>query len=171
MDLKSRIEAVLFVTGRALKIEEISEILETDVQETEAAMLDLIYDYSCRAGALEIDDENGYIIQIKEEYSDIAYKLCPIDISEAVLKTLAVIALKEPIRQSSLKELRGSNIYEHVKELEDKGLITKYREKNSRAHYLKTTPKFFEYFKIKGSAEKLSGADNELLSELLELKK
>jgi len=171
MELKSRIEAVLFVTGRALSLEEISKILETEEEETQNAMLDLIYDYSSREGALEIDDENGYIIQVKEEYSDIAYKLCPVDISEAVLKTLTVIKLKEPIRQSELKDLRGSNAYEHVKELEEKGLISRYKDKNGRSYNLKTTPKFLEYFKIKSGAEVLSEMDNARLSELLELKK
>lgn len=171
MSLKSRIEAVLFVTGKAVTIEEIAKILETDEQETESAMLDLIYDYSSREGALEIDDENGYIIQVKEEYSDITDKLCPVDISPAVLKTLTVIALKEPIRQSELKELRGANAYEHIKELIDKGLITRHKDKNGRSFNIKTTPKFLEYFKIKGNAEVLSKMDNNRLSELLELNK
>ncbi len=175
MELKSRIEAVLFVTGKAVTIEEISKILETDEQEIESAMLDLIYDYSSRDGALEIDDENGYIIQVKEEFSDITDKLCPVDISNAALKTLSVIALKElkkePVRQSELKELRGANAYDHIKELIAKGLISRYKDKNGRSFNLKTTPKFLEYFKIKGNAEILSKMDNERLSELLELKK
>ena len=171
MELKSRIEAVLFVTGRAVSIEEIAKILETDEQETESAMLDLIYDYSSRDGALEIDDENGYIIQLKEEFSDITNKLCPVDISTAALKTLTVIALKEPIKQSELKELRGSNAYEHIKELTGKGLISRHKDKDGRSFILKTTPKFLEYFKLKGSAQGLSKLDNNRLSELLELKK
>ena len=174
MELKSRIEAVLFVTGKAVTIEEIANILETDAQETEEAMLDLIYDYSSRDGALEIDDENGYIIQVKEEFSDITNKLCPVDISSAVLKTLTVIALKElkePIRQSDLKELRGSNAYEHVQELVKQGFVSRHKDKNGRSFILKTTPKFLEYFKIKGNADILSKMDNDRLSELLELKK
>ena len=174
MELKSRIEAVLFVTGKAVTIEEIANILETDAQETEEAMLDLIYDYSSRDGALEIDDENGYIIQVKEEFSDITNKLCPVDISSAVLKTLTVITLKElkePIRQSDLKELRGSNAYEHVQELVKQGFVSRHKDKNGRSFILKTTPKFLEYFKIKGNADILSKMDNDRLSELLELKK
>lgn len=35
MDLKSRIEAVLFVTGRAVDLKEIAKILETDEQEVD----------------------------------------------------------------------------------------------------------------------------------------
>ena len=171
MDLKSRIEAVLFVTGRAVDLKEIAKILETDEQEVEDAMLALIVDYSSRDGALEIDDENGYIIQVKDEYMDIVEKLCPVDISNAVLKTLTVIALKEPIRQAELKELRGSTAYEHVQELVDKGLISRKKDKNGRSYNLKTTEKFAEYFKIKGNSEILSKMETKKLSELLELNK
>ncbi len=170
MDLKSRIEAVLFVTGRAVDLKEIAKILDEDELKVEDAMLSLIVDYSSRGGALEIDDENGYILQVKDEYMDIVEKLCPVDISNAVLKTLTVIALKEPIRQSELKELRGSNAYEHVQELLDKGLISRKKDKNGRSYNLKTTPKFTEYFKIKGNFEELSKLESKRLSELLELK-
>ncbi len=171
MDLKSRIEAVLFLTGKAIDLKEISRILEADEVEVEDALLALIVDYSSRDGALEIDDENGYIIQVRNEYMDIVEKLCPVDISNAVLKTLTVIALKEPIRQAELKDLRGSGAYEHVQELVDKGLISRKKDKNGRSYNLKTTPKFAEYFKIKGNSEILSKMESKKLSELLELSK
>ena len=171
MDLKARIEAVLFVTGKAVQLKEIAEILEADEMEVEDAMLSLIMDYASREGALEIDDENGYIIQVKDEYMDIVEKLCPIDISNAVLKTLLVIALKQPIRQSLLKELRGSTAYDHVAELVEKGMISRKKDANGRSYNLKTTPKFAEYFKIKGNAEILSKVEMSKLSEILELNK
>ena len=171
MDLKARIEAVLFVTGRAVELKEIATILEADEQEVEDAMLALIVDYSSREGALEIDDENGYIIQVKDEYMDIVEKLCPVDISNAVLKTLTVIALKEPIRQSVLKDLRGSTAYDHVSELVEKGLVSRKKDKNGRSYNLKTTPKFAEYFKIKGNSEILSKLEMNKLFEILELNK
>lgn len=171
MDLKARIEAVLFVTGKAVQLKEIAEILEADEMEVEDEMLSLIMDYASRDGALEIDDENGYIIQVKDEYMDIVEKLCPIDISNAVLKTLLVIALKQPIRQSLLKELRGSTAYDHVAELVEKGMISRKKDSNGRSYNLKTTPKFAEYFKIKGNAEILSKVEMSKLSEILELNK
>lgn len=160
--LKSRIEAVLFTTAQALSVHEIAEILEEENDETvEEALLELIMDYSSRDGALEIDDENGYILQVKEEHMDIVEKLCPVELKPAVLRTLSVIALKEPIRQTVLKELRGSNAYEHVQELVEKGLISKTKDKNGRSYNLKTTPKFTEYFKLKG--------DTRALAKILEL--
>lgn len=155
-NLKSRIEAVLFTTAKALQAKEIAEILCEQPDTVEEALLELIMDYSSRDGALEIDDEDGYILQVKNEHMDIVEKLCPVELKPATLKTLTVIALKEPIRQSYLKELRGSNAYEHVQELIEKGLISKKRDKNGRSFNLKTTQKFSEYFKLKGDAKTLA---------------
>ena len=161
--LKSRVEAVLFTTARVLQIADIAEILETeDLEAVEEAMLDLIMDYSTRDGALEIDDENGYILQVKEEHMDIVEKLCPVELSKPVLKTLTVIALKGPIRQSVLKEYR-SNAYEHIAELVEKGLVSKTRDKNGRSFNVATTPKFAEYFKLKGDLRSLMNQDIETL--------
>jgi segregation and condensation protein B len=154
--LKARIEAVLFTTAKALQTKEIAEILEETNENIEEAILELIMDYASRTGALEIDDENGYILQVKTEHMDIVEKLCPVELKPSVLKTLTVIALKEPLRLSYLKELRGSNAYEHVQELVEKGLIAKNKDKNGRSYNLKTTAKFAEYFKLKGDAKSLA---------------
>ena len=164
VSLKSRIEAVLFTTARVLQIPDIAEILETeDLEAVEEAMLELIMDYATRDSALEIDDENGYILQVREEHMDIVEKLCPVEISKPVLKTLTVIALKEPIRQSELKLYR-SNAYEHIAELVEKGLVAKTRDKNGRSFNVSTTPKFAEYFKLKGDLRMLMKQD---IDELL----
>lgn len=164
-NLKSKVEAVLFVTAKAMQPIEISEILKVPVEDVESALLDLMFDYSSRDGALEIDDEDGYILQVKAEHLDIVEKLCPVDLKPAVVKTLTVIALKEPIRQTELKELR-SNAYEHIQELIEKGLISRTKDKNGRSYNLKTTPKFAEYFKLKGDAKTLA----KLLDTTKELK-
>ena len=155
MSLKARIEAVLFITAQALEVQDIAEILKEEPEVVEEALLDLIMDYSAREGALEIDDENGYILQVKQDYMDIVEQLCPVELKPSVLKTLTIIALKEPIRQSYLKELR-SNAYENVAELLKMGLISRQKDKNGRSFNLRTTPKFKEYFKLKGDAKTLA---------------
>ncbi len=155
INLKAKVEAVLFITARAMQPVEIAELLNIEEDKIENALLELMFDYSSRDGPLEIDDEDGYIIQVKEEHLDIVEKLCPVDIKPSVAKTLLIIALKEPIRQSYLKELR-SNAYEHVTELLEKGFISRTKDKNGRSYNLKTTPKFAEYFKLKGDAKTLA---------------
>lgn len=162
-ELKSKVEAVLFVTSKTLQAEDIAVILDVDKEQVEEALLELIMDYSARDGALEIDDEDGYILQVKAEHMDIVELLCPIEIKPAVLKTLTVIALKEPIRQAQLKEIRGANAYEHVQELVDLGMISKNKDKNGRSFNLRTTKKFSEYFKLKG--------DSKALSKLIDMEK
>ena len=164
MTLKARIETVLFVTAKAMEVKEIAEILGEEEETVEMALLDLIMDYSAREeSALEIDDEAGYILQVKEDYMDIVEKLCPTEMKPAVLKTLTVIALKEPIRQSALVDLRGSTAYDHIAELLEKGMISKTKDKNGRSFNLRTTEKFAEYFKLKG--------DTKTLAKILDLDK
>ena len=152
--LKSKIEAVLFITSKAMQPFEIAQIIDIPEEEVEQALLDLMFDYSSRNGALEIDDEDGYIIQVKAEHMDIVEKLCPVELKPAVLKTLTVIALKEPIRQSYLKEIRPS-AYDHIAELLEQGLISRTKDKNGRSFNIKTTKKFQEYFKLKGDIKAL----------------
>lgn len=161
--LKSRIEAVLFVAANPMSIKEIAQILNQEEVDIEEALLNLMFDYQSSDGALEIDDENGYILQVKKEHLDIVEKLCPVELRGAVLKTLSVIALKEPIRLTYLKELRGADSYNHVNELVEKGLISKTKDKNGRSFNLKTTPKFSEYFKLKG--------DTQTLAKILDIEK
>ena len=161
--LKSRIEAVLFVAANPMSIKEIAQVLNQEEVDIEEALLNLMFDYQSSDGALEIDDENGYILQVKKEHLDIVEKLCPVELRGAVVKTLSVIALKEPIRLTYLKELRGTDSYNHVNELVEKGLITKTKDKNGRSFNLKTTPKFSEYFRLKG--------DTQTLAKILDIEK
>jgi len=153
-NLKSKIEAILFITSKAMQPIEIAELLGIEEEVAQEALLDLMFDYSSREGALEIDDEDGYIIQVKAEHMDIVEKLCPVELSPAVIKTLTVIALKEPIRQSYLKEIRPS-AYEHIAELLEQGLISRSKDKNGRSFNIRTTKKFQEYFKLKGDIKAL----------------
>jgi segregation and condensation protein B len=154
MSLKARVEATLFVTGRAMNIKEISDTLKSPVDHVEEALLELIYDYNSREGALEVDDADGYIIQVKEDYSDIVEQLIPINMSASVLKTLSAIAIKQPVLQSELVNIRGISAYDHINILLEEQLITK--KPKGKSFLLKTTPKFNEYFKISGDTKDLA---------------
>ena len=69
INLKAKVEAVLFITARAMQPVEIAELLNIEEDKIENALLELMFDYSSRDGALEIDDEDGYIIQVKRRAS------------------------------------------------------------------------------------------------------
>lgn len=154
LQMKGRIEAVLFMTGKALSLKEIADMIAADLFSTEQALLELINDYAFREhSALEIDDTDGYILQIREDYGDIVNKMIPVEISPAALRTLSAIAIKAPLMQSELIELRGATAYDHIAELLSKKLISKRRE--GRTFVLNTTKTFNTYFKLKGEKREL----------------
>ena len=70
----------------------------------------------------------------------------PKEIEAPLIRTLAIIAYKQPIKQSDLVEIRGNKSYDHVKELEKRGLISAVR--HSRTKLLTTTRGFADYFGI-----------------------
>jgi segregation and condensation protein B len=145
--LKGRIEAALFITREALSFKDIADIVEASIDDVQAALGELIQDYAFRAdSSLEIDDTDGYILQVRDDYSDIVNKMMPMDLSAATLRTLSAIAIKSPILQSELIELRGSSAYDHIGELIKRKLVNKRR--SGRSYLLSTTRTFQEYFKL-----------------------
>ncbi len=159
--LKGKIEAALFITGKALSLAEIAEIVETDPERVEEALGELIQDYAFREdSAMEVDDTDGYILQVREEYSDVVNKMMPLEISAAELRTLSAIAIKAPILQSDLIEVRGSTAYDHIANLLKRKLISKRRE--GRSYVLNVTRNFYEYFKLMGDKKELQ----ELVAQL-----
>lgn len=152
--LKGKIEAALFVTGKPLQLDQLAEIVEADKDLTEMATVELIQDYAFRQDcALEIDDTDGYILQIREEHADVVNKMMPLELSAAVVRTLSAIAIKSPILQSDLIELRGSTAYDHIGDLLARKLISKRRK--GRSFMLNTTDHFDQYFKLMGDKSEL----------------
>jgi segregation and condensation protein B len=64
------------------------------------------------------------------------------------LRTLAAIALKGPLSQTDLVELRGSGAYQHVQELVQQGFVRKRRQPETRSFSLQVTAKFHQYFQL-----------------------
>lgn len=162
--IKADVEAVLFITSKALQVNEIAEIVEAEAEEIENALGELIQDYAFREGCgLEIDDTDGYILQVREDCARIVHKMMPLEMSAATLRTLSAIAIKSPIVQSDLIELRGSTAYDHISELLSKKLISKRRQ--GRSYVLNTTKAFDDYFKLKGNKRELEVLVNRLKPE------
>jgi hypothetical protein len=63
-----------------------------------------------------------------------------------LLKTLALIAYHQPVRQSELMEMVGPRVYDQVKELADMGLVIAAAKGSTKV--LTTTQRFLEYFGI-----------------------
>lgn len=148
-DIKSLIEAALFVSGRSLTLEELANICKSgNIGVVRRTIEELMKEYSERESGLEIcESDNSYSMRIKRELErDVMHLIPETDIEPAVLKTLALIAYEEPIKQSKVVEERGNRAYRYIKKLREQELIN--AEKCGRTRLLTTTPKFREYFQI-----------------------
>lgn len=147
-DLKPHVEAALFATAKPLSVDELAELTNEGKRKVKNAVDLLIADYAGRQGsALEIDEtEAGYIIAVKTTYAKVVEQIVPMELSQGALRTLSLVAAKQPILQTDLIALRGSTAYDHLKELLEHQLIEKIAQ--GRSFTLKTTPRFREYFKL-----------------------
>ena len=152
-DLRNKVEAILFLTTEPVSSKEIAERIGTDTNLVRSAISQLLSEYETRYTALAIDTTKGYIMRVKDDYSDLSDEVLNFEPKTSCLRTLSTIALKEPIYQKDLMELRGSNVYEHLKELEQLNLIKRKKEGNS--NIVTTTSTFAEYFKLSNNGLEL----------------
>jgi len=143
---KNLIEAALYAAGKPLNVEILSTKLEIPKKEVDELINELAYDYLERSSALIINQiGDSYQMAIKSEYVEKISKFATGGaIAEKYLRTLTIIALKQPILKSTVIKLRGSGAYEHIKYLLDNDLIDAI--KKGRSQELTTTDKYAEMF-------------------------
>lgn len=147
--LATTIEAILYLKGQPLDIGKLAELARCDREDIEDGLIELMNDYAHRDGAMEIvETVDGYCLQLKERYRFLVDLLIPIDLGVGALRTLAAIALKGPISQTDLVELRGSGVYQHVPELVAQGFVRKRRQPEGRSSLVQVTDKFYQHFEI-----------------------
>lgn len=147
--IASTIEAILYLKGRPLTVSQIAEFARCDRDVAEEGLIDLMEDYAHRDSALEISEtKDGYCLQLKEGFRHLVDVLIPLDLGVGALRTLAAIALKGPISQTDLVDLRGSGAYQHVPELVSLGFVRKRRQSDGRSFWLQVTNKFYQHFQI-----------------------
>ena len=163
--LATTIEAILYLKAQPLKIAQIAELARCDRETAEEGLIELMGDYAHREGALEIaETEEGYALQLREIYKPLVDTIVPLDIGLGALRTLAAIALRGPIAQSELVDLRGSGVYQHVPDLVNQGFVKKRRQSDGRSSWLQITEKFYQHFEI----DKLPQVSNLALPQPIE---
>lgn len=148
-NLTNKIEAILYLKAQPTTIDELVTLTKTSIDDIQEALIQLMSDYSYRDSALEIlETPQGYSLQLRNCYQSLLEHLIPAELNPSTLKTLAAIALKNPILQSDLINLRGSSAYQHVNELVEAGFIRKRRQEEGRSYWLEVTSKFYQYFEM-----------------------
>lgn len=165
-DYTREVEAILFASGRSLSVQEIARLCNLRVLEPiKKALFSLQQDYEERGSALMVveeaketkektreNEQSSWKVTIREQFTPLVQNIVPqTELNRPVMETLAVIAWKQPVLQSAIIKVRSSSAYDHIKELEELGFLT--RQRKGRSMLLKVTPKFLAYFDLKGTQD------------------
>ena len=146
----AEVEAILFASGRFMNAARIAELLDCYQEDVQKAVDKLNEQYKKTGSALHVlTEDEAHKLHVRDEFLELVSQVVSdTEVSGPVLETLAVIAWRSPVIQSEVIDIRGSNAYDHVKEVVERGFVE--REPEGRSYRLRITDKFFEYFDIEG---------------------
>ncbi|MDD3241914.1 MAG: SMC-Scp complex subunit ScpB [Bacilli bacterium] len=154
MKLTAVLEGLLFVVGDdGLTIDQISEILELEEEQTKETISELREKYEKEDSGIRINFlGNSLKLTTKNEHKEYYKKLLETPgtntLSQSALETLAIIAYKEPITRVEVDEIRGVSSSQMIRKLVAKGFIKEIGRSNlpGRPILYKTTSEFLDYF-------------------------
>ena len=145
-----KIEAIFFVSGRFLSMQDLISLSELNPDVIKELIEELKKKYQESYSAIEIVEKSSmWKMDVKQEFSGVINKLATgsAEFSKAEQETLAIVAFKQPIKQSVIIKIRGNKAYEHIKKFFELGLIKKKRE--GHTHILTLSEEFYDYFNLK----------------------
>jgi len=144
------VESVLFSASMPVSINEIKEATGLPKKKVVDAIEGLIQTYNVdRKNETSIEvikAGDKYTMQVKKRFFDQSVMVAKPEIQSHHLKTLALIAFHQPVKQSNLRRMIGPKVYDHVDELSDMKLVN--AKKHGSTEMLTTTKLFPEYFGI-----------------------
>jgi segregation and condensation protein B len=154
------IEAVLFVSGKFLSMSELVSLSNLNPLIIKELIEKLKERYEKSDSAIEIVEKNDmWKMDVRQEYSYIVTKLATgnAEFSKAEQETLAIVAYKQPIKQSVIIKIRGNKAYEHLDKFESLNLIK--RKKEGHTNVLTLSEEFYDYFNVKEGGKPFEEGD------------
>ncbi|MEB3299633.1 MAG: SMC-Scp complex subunit ScpB [Candidatus Sericytochromatia bacterium] len=142
------LEAALFTTAQPLPLDALCEMLDISRKACLEGLIALVQRHENDPDSgLEVSrSDEGWILQVKGAYQTVVDRLLPSDLPQATLKTLTLIAMRQPILQRDVVDVRGSGAYDHIRDLVERGLVRKTPQGNSAL--IELGPRFGDYFRI-----------------------
>ena len=141
------IEAALFMAPAALNLQQLMQVLgEADYSAAKRVAFDFMHEFNHRDSALQVVQiEDSFQMRLKPEFeAKVQHLAAKAIFHPGIMKTLALIAFKQPLSQSTVIKYRNNKAYDHIHRLAEEGFIA--REQKGRSFTLRTTKKFLEYF-------------------------
>lgn len=159
------IEAIFFVSGRYLNMAELVSLSDLNPLIIEELIDKIKEKYDKIDSALEIVEKNKmWKMDVCAEYSHLVNKLATgnAEFTKAEQETLAIIAFKQPIKQSVIIKIRGNKAYDHINKFSDLNLIK--RKKEGHTNILSLSDDFYDYFGVSEGGNPLK-IDKEMSEE------
>lgn len=148
-ELLNKIEAALFISARFMSLNEL--VMLTNINPITLAELlkKLQAEYETKNSALVIvNKDNLWKMDVKPEFQNIITKLASgkAEFGKAEQETLAIIAYKQPIKQSVIVKIRGNKAYDNIKRFVEMGLLK--AKKSGHTLELQLSEQFYDYFQL-----------------------
>ena len=150
-----KVEAALFLSARFLSLEELVMLTDINPLMIREIVSKLIEKYNKEESAIEIiAKKDMWKMDVRQEYVYMVNKLATgsSEFTKAEQETLAVIAYKQPVKQSVVINIRGNKAYEHIKHFREIGLV--FAKKAGHTIDLKLSDDFFDYFHLQNRGDK-----------------
>jgi segregation and condensation protein B len=155
---EEKVEAALFISGRFLNMQDLIMLTDINPIMLKEILNRLEKKYLSRAVRI-VNRNNSWKMDVAEKYNYMINKLASgaAEFTKAEQETLAVIAYKQPIKQSVIIKIRGNKAYDHIKKFVEIGLVQ--AKKSGHTNDLLLSEEFYEYFSVqkRGPGEKLVG--------------
>ena len=161
-----KLEAALFIAGKFLSLKELVSLTDINPILLRRMVNDLEDKY--RGSGIEIvRKDDMWKMDVAGDFAYMVNRLATgsSEFTKAEQETLAIIAYKQPIKQSVLVKIRGNKAYEHIANFVKMGLVNK--KKAGYAAELGLSDRFYDYFSVERKSdeglpviEKKDEADN-----------
>ena len=144
-----KVEAALFISGRFMGIPELVALTDVNPILLKKILEDMGERY--KDSGIEIVNKNAmWKMDVAQEYLWMINRLASgnSEFTKAEQETLAVIAYKQPMKQSIVVKIRGNKAYEHIKNFVERGLVNK--KKMGHTAELTLNENFYDYFSLSG---------------------
>jgi segregation and condensation protein B len=157
-ELKSAIEALLFIAGAPLSPDRLAGVFEEGAtkEQIESAVAALRDDYESRgAGVMLAEVAGGWQVVTRPENAAWIRKFRTVKVStrlsKPALETLAIIAYRQPITRTEIEQIRGVNIGGIARNLMERRLVKIVGKKDvpGKPMMYGTTTDFLQYFGLK----------------------
>lgn len=147
-----KVEAALFIAGRYLNLQELVALTDVNPILLKKILEDLKDRYK-DSGIEIVSKENMWKMDVSADYVNMVNRLATgsSEFSKAEQETLAIIAYKQPMKQSVLVKIRGNKAYDHIKKYYEMGLVNK--KKLGHTWELTLSESFYDYFSVSKGEE------------------